>query len=293
MEISDLEESFYAYLVAEKGDSPSSIASYRSDFHLFLREHPDIVSSNQITPDLVEEYLSSLVEREFAPSSVRRKLSFFRSLLLFLFEKGEIASALPSSFHGPKARKRLPNVLSKKEIEALLHAPDISTPSGKRYRAMLETMYATGLRASELTGLLKKDVDLEAGTLTVSGKGGKERKVPLSDIAVAAIEDYLPHRKKAPGKDSPYLFLSKDGTKMSRNYFYVLVRSYASKAGIAHRVTPHSLRHSFATHLLEGGASIRYVQAMLGHSSVATTEIYLEVESERLRGAYDRYMKRK
>lgn len=293
MELNEAASRYFQYLLVERGDSPSSIASYREDLFAFEKEHPEITQAEELSVEVIKGYLSSLLEREFAPSSILRKLSFFRRFLLFLVEEGCAEEALPPSFRGPKKRKRLPNVLSTNEVEALLSMPDEATERGARDKAMLETMYATGLRVSELCSLKKRNLDLSSSLLRVVGKGSKERTVPLSDYARECLLSYLngfrAHNKGARG---PYLFLNRAGKPVSRNYFFLAVREYAAKAGIDKRVSPHTLRHSFATHLLENGADLRSVQALLGHSKIKTTEIYTEVSSRRIIGAYDLYMKR-
>ncbi len=285
---------YFQFLLTEKGDSPSTVVSYREDLLAFEKEHPEISKAEELTPEAVKGYLSSLLEREFAPSSILRKLSFFRRFLLFLVEEGYSDEALPPSFRGPKKRKRLPNVLTTAEVEALLSMPDTKSERGARDLAMLETMYATGLRVSELCSLKRRNVDLENGTVRVIGKGSKERTVPLGDYARECLLSYLKlFRSRNKGSRSPYLFLNRSGKPVSRNYFFLAVREYALKAGIAKKVSPHTLRHSFATHLLENGADLRSVQALLGHGKIKTTEIYTEVSSRRIISAYDLYMKRR
>ena len=194
----------------------------------------------------------------------------------------------------PKKPQRLPNCLSVEEVEALLDAPDISKPEGLRDKAMLELMYSSGLRVSELISLERRRINLDRGIATIFGKGAKERKVPIGDFALEYVKKYISEaRNKNPGKDSKYLFLNRYGKSLSRQYFFKQVRKYATLAGITIEISPHTLRHCFATHLLEGGAQLRMVQEMLGHVNIATTQIYTHISTKRIISAYDLYMNKK
>ena len=186
----------------------------------------------------------------------------------------------------------MPNCLSEEEIDKLLETPDLTSPSGIRDRAMLETMYSSGLRVSELLNLKRGQVNLNKCIITVFGKGAKERKVPIAEYAVEYIKKYINEvRNKSEFKKSDYLFLNKSGNPLSRVYFFKKVREYAELAGIEMTISPHTLRHSFATHLLNHGAQLRMVQGMLGHTNIATTQIYTHVSSEKLKSDYDKIMK--
>ena len=214
-----------------------------------------------------------------------------RNFFLFLKRDGYYQGVIPD-IETPKKPKYLPNCLTEDEVEALLNAPDLSTPSGLRDKAMLETMYSSGLRVSELLSLEKAQVNLSKGIITVFGKGAKERKVPIADYAVEYIQEYIKEvRNKSEFKSSKYLFLSKKGEPLSRVYFFKQVKKYSLQAGIETNVSPHTLRHSFATHLLNHGAQLRIVQSMLGHTNIATTQIYTHVSSEKLKSDYDKMMK--
>ena len=192
----------------------------------------------------------------------------------------------------PKKPSRLPTCLSIEEVEALLDAPDLKTDTGIRDKAMLELMYASGLRVSELINLEKKNLNLVKGIVTIFGKGAKQRKVPVGEFAMEFVVKYINEvRGKYSKGGSKYLFLNRSGQPLSRVFFFKQVRKYAEMAGIDKTISPHTLRHSFATHLLEGGAQLRAVQEMLGHTNIATTQIYTHVSTKRILSAYDLLMK--
>ena len=192
----------------------------------------------------------------------------------------------------PKKPQHLPTVLSFEEVESLLEQPDLSKPSGIRDRAMLEVMYATGLRVSELLTIEKKNLSIEKKQIRIFGKGAKERYVPISSFALEYLIKYINEvRNESPYRNSKYIFINKEGKPLSRQAFWQIIKNYALKAGIIENVTPHTLRHCFATHLLENGADLRSVQEMLGHSDISTTQIYTHVSSKRIRSAYDMFMK--
>ena len=222
-----------------------------------------------------------------------RRLSSIRGFFLFLKKEGYYHDEIPE-VKSMKKQERLPNCLSIEEVEDLLNAPDIRRPEGLRDRAMLETMYASGLRVSELLSLERARINFKKAIITIFGKGAKERKVPLGDFAIEYIQKYCDEvRCKNPGSDSKYLFLNRYGEPLSRQYFFKQIKKYALEAGIHSPVSPHTLRHSFATHLLENGAQLRAVQEMLGHANIATTQIYTHISTKRILSAYDLYMKRK
>ena len=190
--------------------------------------------------------------------------------------------------------ERLPTYLTIEEVEALLEAPDLTKKGELRDKAMLEVMYASGLRVSELINLEKHQLNMKRGVIKVMGKGSKERKVPIGEFALEYVVKYIEEaRNFNPGKDSKYLFLNREGKPISRVYFFKQVRKYAERAGINKVISPHTLRHSFATHLVEQGAELRAVQEMLGHSNIATTQIYTHLSKSRIRSAYDLYMNKK
>ena len=220
--------------------------------------------------------------------SVARAVHAARGLFRFAVREGLLRDDPMENLRAPRAFKALPRALSMAQVEALLAAPDPGTPLGVRDRAILEVLYAAGLRVSELIALRAEDVDFELGVLTCLGKGGKERLVPLGQQARAWIRRYLEEVRGA-GRRSPVLFLSHRGGKLSRMGLWGIVRRHALAAGLERQLTPHVLRHSFATHLLERGADLRAVQAMLGHADISTTQIYTHVSRARLRKVYDQY----
>ena len=291
MEIIDAVDLFHQYVLVEKGLSPQTWVSYLEDLQAFFAYFSD----KKTTDDLLETDLNEFLKYELSlgksVSTALRRLSSTRSFYLFLKKDGYYTGNLPD-IEAPKKPKHLPNCLSEDEVDALLSAPDIETDSGLRDKAMLETMYASGLRVSELLKLEKGQVNLSKGVITVFGKGAKERKVPIADFAVDYIKKYISEvRNKSENKGSKYLFLSKRGEPISRVYFFRQVRKYSELAGITTQVSPHTLRHSFATHLLNHGAQLRIVQGMLGHTNIATTQIYTHVSSEKLKEDYDKIMK--
>ena len=291
MEISDAVDRYHQYILVEKGLSIQTWASYLEDLQAFF----NYFSKKNTTDDLEETDLYEFLKYELSVghsvSTALRRLSSTRSFYLFLKKEGLYAGNIPD-IETPKKPKHLPNCLSEEEVEALLNAPDISTPSGLRDKAMLETMYSSGLRVSELLNLEKGQVNLTKGVITVFGKGAKERKVPIADYAIEYIKQYISEvRNKSDNKGSKYLFLSKKGEPLSRVYFFKQVKKYSELAGIQINVSPHTLRHSFATHLLNHGAQLRIVQGMLGHTNIATTQIYTHVSTDKLKSDYDKIMK--
>ena len=291
MEIADAVDRYHQYVLVEKGLSLQTWASYLEDLQAFF----NYFSKKETTDDLSETDLYEFLKYELSVghsvSTALRRLSSTRGFYLFLKKDGLYTGNIPD-IETPKKPKHLPNCLNEDEVEALLNAPDLSTPSGLRDKAMLETMYSSGLRVSELLNLEKGQVNLNKGVITVFGKGAKERKVPIADYAVEYIRQYITEvRNKSENKGSKYLFLSKKGEPLSRVYFFKQVKKYSELAGITTNVSPHTLRHSFATHLLNHGAQLRIVQGMLGHTNIATTQIYTHVSSEKLKSDYDKIMK--
>ena len=291
MEIVDAIDLFHQYVLVEKGLSPQTWISYLEDLQAFFNYYND----KKDTADLLETDLYEFLKFELSlgksVSTALRRLSSTRSFYLFLKKEGHYTGNIPD-IETPKKPKHLPNCLSEEEIDRLLEAPDMESPSGIRDRAMLETMYASGLRVSELLNLKKGQVNLSKGIITVFGKGAKERKVPIADYAIDFIKKYISEvRNKSEHKGSEYLFLNRSGEPLSRIYFFKQVRKYAEMTGIDMTISPHTLRHSFATHLLNHGAQLRMVQGMLGHTNIATTQIYTHVSSEKLKSDYDKIMK--
>lgn len=291
MELIDAIDSYNQYLVVEKGLSKQSVSSYLDDIRLFQTYFPNIKEVEDLSPEYLEMFLNTeLTNGKSVPTALRR-LSSFRSFLNFLKKSNYISFDVPE-VDPPKKPSRLPTCLSIEEVEALLDTPNMESISGIRDKAMLELMYASGLRVSELIGLEKKNINLEKGIVVIFGKGAKERKVPMGDFAKEYIVKYLNEaRGKYDKHKSKYLFLNKNGEQLSRIYFFKQIRKYALLAGIDKNISPHTLRHCFATHMLENGAQLRAVQEMLGHTNVATTQIYTHISTKRILSAYDLLMK--
>ena len=291
MEIADAIDLFHQYVLVEKGLSPQTWISYLEDLQLFFVYFSDKKTTDDLQETDLYEFLKYSLSLGRSVSTALRRLSSTRSFFLFLKKEGYYKGGIPD-IEAPKKPKHLPNCLTEEEVERLLDAPDLTTPSGIRDKAMLETMYSSGLRVSELLKLEKGQVNLKKGVITVFGKGAKERKVPISDYAIEYIIKYINEvRNKSEFKNSKYLFLNKSGQPISRVYFFKQVKKYSELAGIETQVSPHTLRHSFATHLLNHGAQLRIVQGMLGHTNIATTQIYTHVSSEKLKSDYDKIMK--
>lgn len=293
MEISDAIERFQQYLLVEKGLSKKTIISYTEDLKQFF----NFLNMRKDTDDLVPEDLNEFLINQMSigrqASTTMRRLSSTRSFFVFLKKEGLFKGEIPD-IETPKKPSHLPNCLTIEEVEDLLNAPNLDKPDGIRDRAMLETMYASGLRVSELLALERGKINMKKAIIIVYGKGAKERKVPLGDFAIEYIKKYIDEvRDNNVGRDSKYLFLNRYGKPLSRQYFFKQIKKYAAEAGINTPVSPHTLRHCFATHLLENGASLRAVQEMLGHVNIATTQIYTHISTRRIRSAYDLYMKGK
>ena len=281
---------FLDYLLIERGLSQNTTAAYGSDMAQFVAFAIDhrIQDAREITEETILEYQAHLRESDYKVSSTARKLAAIRAFLKFMSREGEVNSEVMQSVENPRPERKLPKTLTEDDVVALLSQPDISKPNGLRDRAMLETIYATGLRVSELVNLKVEDVNLAVGFVRTVGKGAKERVVPLGEIAIEFINRYLSEVRTeyARNRRSEHLFLTNRGSTMTRAAFWKIVKKYAREAGIKKHITPHVLRHSFATHLLNHGADLRSIQEMLGHASVATTQIYAHVTREHLRETY-------
>lgn len=292
MKISDAADLFFQYLRVEKGASNDTIKSYCYDIKVFLGLLPKETTDDLLITDIAD-FVKLQNKKMFSPSTVARRLSSMKNFYLFLHKEHIIDFEVktPKTPHGIK---KLPTCISVEEVEDLLDAPDLSKPDGQRDKAMLEVMYSSGLRVSELINLKISQVNFEKGIVDVIGKGNKERKVPIGDFALEYLNNYIQNgRSKNKGKRSNYLFLNRYGEKISRQYFFMQVKKYALKADIQEDISPHTLRHCFATHMLEKNAELRAVQEMLGHSNIATTQIYTNISTKRILNAYDLYAKRK
>ena len=276
-------------LALEKGLAPNSRVAYSNDLGDLIRYcvARGLSDFNAVTPAVVAGYVDSLYDLGIAAATVSRRLSTFRGFFAHLRRDNRIASNPADLIRGSSARRRLPNVLSVDEMFRLIAQPDTAGPTGLRDRAMLEMMYGSGLRVGELVGLPLDALRLDGELLLIKGKGSKQRLVPVGKPAQAALRDYLlrgrPALVRDPRRARDFAFLNaKQGAPLSRMGFWRILRGYAVAAGITARVTPHTLRHSFATHLLEGGAGLRDVQELLGHASIGTTMIYTEVDRSHL-----------
>ena len=285
-------EAFLVDLRERRGASEHTTLNYSLDLEhlsawLIAR---DITSWQSLTRHDVRSWIAWMHSEGYAPASIGRKLSALRSLFRFLMREGRIGESPLVLVPAPKRGKTLPSVLSLDEIERLLAAPDPGTPLGMRDRSMLEVLYATGLRLSELLGLRLDSVDWTQRSIRVIGKGTKERIVLLGDLALDALERYTHEGRPALARnqDDHALFLSHLGTPLSVRGFHVVLQGHVRAAGIEKHVTPHTLRHSFATHLLEGGADLRSVQELLGHANVSTTQVYTHISEGYLREVYAR-----
>jgi integrase/recombinase XerD len=282
------EERFLSYLRVERGVSANTEAAYRRDLSklsVFAQAQDRNVGS--LTPEDLAHFVRTLHQQGLAPRSVARTLVAVRGFYKFLIQDGYLKIDPCANLESPKSWQSLPRFLVPEEVERLLSTPDTSTMIGLRDKAMLEVLYATGMRVSELINLKPRNLNLELGFATVFGKGSKERAVPLGVVAIQWTKKYLSIREKsgASGKISSELFLSDVGKPLSRQSAWKIIVSLGERAGIGH-ITPHLLRHSFATHLLENGADLRSVQMMLGHSDISTTQIYTHITNERLREIY-------
>jgi integrase/recombinase XerD len=288
-------ERFHDYLAFERGLSPRTLEAYGRDtdrFQAFLAVRGVMAPGDATTRDL-REYTYHLRDQGLAPTSIRRALSAIRTYFGFLLAEGLIDTDPSENLDAPAVWRRLPNVLGREDVERLLQAPDPDDRLYWRDRSLLEFAYASGVRVSELTSLKVRDVDLEEQFATVYGKGSKERLVPVGRAAVDALRIYLrdlrPRLDPGRGRGEGVLFLNARGGALSRMGVWKILQKHVARAGITSRVTPHTLRHSFATHLLEGGADLASVQEMLGHSDISTTQIYTHVDRDYLRDVHRRY----
>ena len=290
--MTDHVEQFLEYLTVECGLAENSIAAYRNDlshFCAYLTGRGKRAFGEVRARDIVG-FLTHEKARRQSASSISRALAAVRMLFKFLTVEGHIPKNVASTLESPHLWRRLPDVLSVDDVEALLAAPDTSKPLGVRDRAILEVLYATGARVSETADLKLADVNFDFQFLRCFGKGSKERVVPIGARAVEAVKRYvLEVRPRLDKSGSPLLFLSKSGRRLRRETIWASVRKYALTAGLRKKVSPHTLRHSFATHLLEGGADLRSVQEMLGHANIATTQIYTHVDKDRLKTVHKKY----
>ncbi|HLL52193.1 MAG TPA: site-specific tyrosine recombinase XerD [Myxococcaceae bacterium] len=284
---------FITYLRAERGLSGKTVDAYAEDLTAYFRDlkADGVLEPSEVKADHVSGHLRRLGDKGLSKRSQARHLAALRGFHRFLVSEKHARFDPTEDLDTPRGPKKLPIFLTLEEVEALLLAPDLKTSAGARDRAMLEVLYATGLRVSELVRLSLNDVNLQAGYLIAFGKGQKERVVPLGDKAVEAVAAYLqgPRDVILRGRKARALFVTPRGGPFTRQGFWKLLKRYALKSGIRAELSPHKLRHSFATHLVERGADLRAVQAMLGHADLSTTQIYTHVNRARLRAVYDKH----
>ena len=290
--MTDVVVEYLGALQAERGASRNTLSAYRrdlTDFTQFLNaQHRSLRRAN---PDDIVGYLARLRMRGLRPASVARRISALRGLDQHLVREGELRRDPTENLEAPSRTRSLPRTLSREVVAALIESPDLKEPRGVRDRSVLELLYATGMRASECLGLTLDDVNLSAGYVVCMGKGRKQRLVPVGGEAAQWVSRYL--RDVRPlytrVRDSGRLFVNPRGGRLSRQSLWTIVRHAAARAGLRPRISPHVLRHSFASHLLEGGADLRSIQAMLGHADIATTQIYTHLPSATLLTMYRRF----
>jgi len=278
-------------LLAQRGLSPLTAEAYGQDLENFFHFQEELVPRPSEHPDEQEIllYLSWLRAKGNNGRTVARRLSALRAFFAFAIEEGILQENPVQFLENPKLPQHLPEVLSHKEVNALLEQPDTQEKSGHRDRCILELLYAAGLRVSELCRMKMSDLDLQRGIMRVLGKGSKERLVPLHDFAQKLLSNYMQHWRPCFSPLADSFFISRQGRGLSRQYVWKIVKKYALQAGIHRPISPHTFRHTFATHLLEGGADLRSVQMLLGHADISATEIYTHVQADRLRSIHRQF----
>jgi integrase/recombinase XerD len=291
-------EAFLHYMSAERGASKNTIDAYRNDLSRFAEfagqrgGNGALPSASKIDRDLITDYILWLRQQTYAPATVARKVAAVKSFCAFLLDHGDLTSNPTAAVDSPRAPKPVPRPMTTADVDALLREPQQNkTAEATRDGAMLELMYATGMRVTELVSLNLDSVHLTPRPAYVRclGKGAKERTIPVYEQAIAAVERYLDESRPQLLKDRPQvaLFVNRRGERLTRQGFWLILKGYAKSAGIETHVTPHTLRHSFATHMLRGGASVRDVQELLGHANVSTTQVYTQLADTHLREVYE------
>ena len=281
-------EEFLNYLSVEKGLANNTIEAYRQD----LRRYREFLSQRKITAlsrvkrDNVIQFLLKEKDRGLEASSLARRLVAVKLFHRFLHKEGRLKEDITSVLESPRLWKKLPEFLTPPEMERVLEAPKPKNRAGFRDRALLELFYATGMRVSEVAGLRREDLNLQSAFLKCRGKGGKERIVPLGQAAIDTLKIYF---EKVRNRKGEFVFCNAKGNPLTRQRLWQLIRQYAREAGIQKKITPHTFRHSFATHLLEGGADLRIVQELLGHSDISTTQIYTHVSRDHLKSVHAKF----
>lgn len=292
MELNDAVDLYFQYLRVERGVSNETIINYTYDLKQFFQAM-HITNTEDMLPSDITDFVSVQMKEGLQTATILRRISSTYNFYLFL-EREHIIPFVVRKFDRPKKMQSLPKTLTVDEVEDLLNAPDLNKDEGFRDRTMFEVMYSSGLRVSELLSLKVNQVNIEKGTIDIIGKGNKQRKVPVGEYALDFLKKYIEeHRNHVKGKRSNYLFLNRYGNQLSRQYYFRQIKKYAKQAGIEEDISPHTLRHCFATHMLENGAELRALQEMLGHANLATTQIYTNVSTKRILDAYDLFTKRK
>jgi len=291
--MNELIEQFLSYISVERGMANNTLSSYKRDLYRFadFLKSKKVDSIDKVSRQTINSFMMAEKERGLASNSVSRGLACIKSFFKFLLKENIIKEDAANIIESPKLWKKLPFTLNVKEVETLLNAPNVRDPMEARDKACMELMYATGMRVSELVNLKMDDINMAVGFVKCFGKGSKERIVPFGKKAKESLQRYL--EKSRPQflkkKISNFLFLTRIGKPMSRQTFWKIIKRYAKLAKIKKKVTPHSLRHSFATHILERGADLRIVQEMLGHSDISTTQIYTHVSKDRLKSIHQKF----
>ena len=272
--------SFLNYLLVDKGLSNNTVKAYEADISSFFQwlDNEDLKYKN-LQEDHINQYISLLFQRKMRSSSVNRKISSIKSFYIFLVKRNFVKNSPLNDLVTPKQEKYLPESMSEAEVDKLLNSPDVSNKIENRDKAMIEMLYATGMRISELVNLKITDVDMKRCVVKVFGKGSKERLVPFGETALDSLRSYLNEREQSSSKE---IFLSNRGKKMTRVAFWQRVKVYLIRENLKNSISPHTLRHAFATHLLNRGADLRSVQLLLGHSDLSTTQIYTHIAKQRL-----------
>ena len=286
-------QAFFDYLKIERGLSKNTIQAYEDDINAYLAflEAEGAKNVLAVNNDTLAKFMFSQKDKKLSAATLARRISCIKTLYKFFTREGFVKENVTELIQAPKLWKRIPEVLNAEEVKKIIEAPDLRKRQGLRDRAILEVMYAAGLRVSETALLLMNNLNLEVGFIRVKGKGGKERIVPLGNKAVHFVSRYLQEVRALflKKKESPYVFLNKNGQRLSRQSIWKTIHRIVRQVRIRKDVTPHTLRHSFATHLLEGGADLRSVQEMLGHADISTTQIYTHVNKKRLVELYQKY----
>ena len=285
---------FLDFLIIEKGLTLSSIESYKYDLTIFYNDIKDKLENNNLHKlkiEFIYDFIKNQSINRISSATIKRRVSTIRNFYLFL-QKREVISFIVPEIKTPKIGIKLPNYLTIEEVDKLLSIPDINTFKGLRDKTMLEIMYSCGLRVSELISLKKKDINIKNSFIRIIGKGNKERIIPIGEIALEYLNKYfelLSYNSKI--NNSKYVFINKNGLPLTRQYFFKIIKYYSIKANINKNISPHTLRHSFATHLLENGAPLIAVKNLLGHESINTTQIYTHVNERKLVSVIDNNFK--